>query len=92
MKNRKMIKYIPKNTDYCGKCKNRVYAGRVKDFIICPKEIGSKEMIEVPISYDVYRCRYIGKTTLEDLEFDDELKICGEREKELMEEEYEKCI
>ena len=92
MKKRKMKKYIPKNTDYCGKCKNRVYAGRVKDFIICPKEIGSKEMIEVPTSYDVYRCRYIGKTTLEDLEFDDELKICGEREKELMEEEYEKCI
>ena len=92
MKKRKMKKYIPKNTDYCGKCKNRVYAGRVKDFIICPKEVGSKEMIEVPTSYNIYRCRYVGKITLEDLEFDDGLKICGEREKELMEGEYGKYI
>lgn len=92
MKKRKMIKYIPKNTDYCGKCKNRVYAGGVKDFIIYPKEVGSKEMIEVPTSYNIYRCRYVGKTTLEDLEFDDGLKICGEKEQLVGGEEVEKYI
>ena len=77
MKKRKMKKYIPRNTDSCGDCKNYIYSHTINDYMVCPKEIGSMEIMEVPIKTRVYKCRYTGRNTLEDVCLDDKCKICG---------------
>lgn len=91
MKKRAMKKYIPRDTYYCYKlirfnkdstpprsyyCKNLVFDHVCYDTMIFPKEIGSSEIIEKPCTWNIYRCRYAGRTTLEDASLYDNCKCC----------------
>ena len=77
MKKRSMKKYIPRNTDSCRDCKNYIYSHTINDYMICPKEVGSMEIIEIPVKTSVYKCRYTRRNTLEDACLNDKCKTCG---------------
>ncbi len=92
MKKRAMKKYIPRDTDYCYSkikfnkygmpyrsnfCKNLVYDHVCHDTITMPKEEDSDEFIQKPHKWIVYRCRYTGRTTLEDACLYDDCKCCS---------------
>lgn len=93
MKKRAMKKYIPygdycygeitgfdsnkKSLSTTGMCKNMVYSHTINDAIVIPKELGSKEIMEVPCKRDIYKCRYTGETTETNALLWDDVKICG---------------
>ncbi|MGL4850891.1 MAG: hypothetical protein ACRC28_18550 [Clostridium sp.] len=74
MKKRAMKKYIPKNTDYCYDCKNRV------NWKIIPKYLDFCEK-EIPIQVEAFRCRYCRVDSETDACFWDGIKSCGISEK-----------
>jgi hypothetical protein len=92
MKKRAMKKWIPRDTDYCygrikfnkkgipyrsNYCRNLIFDHVCKDSIVVPKEAGSIETMEIPCTRKIYRCRYTGRTTLEDACLYDDCKCCG---------------
>lgn len=96
MKKRAMKKYIPYgfycygriagqskdgSTLYTtGKCKNMVYSHTVDDFMVVPKELGSRDKVEIPCKIVVHRCKYTGINTMDDALLHDYVKICGIKE------------
>lgn len=92
MKKRAMKKWIPRGTPYCYKtiktneegmpyradyCRNLVFDHFEKITVKAPAEGGSKGTKEVVIKNPVYRCRYTGIKTSEDLCLYDDVKVCG---------------
>ena len=96
MKKRAMKKYIPygdycygritkvldsgRRIQITGLCKNLVCSHTVEDFMVVPKEMGSRETMEVPCERRIYKCRYTGVKSDEDACLYDQCKICGIKE------------